>query len=564
MKAFPVPSRRIVRCAIYTRKSSEEGLEQDFNSLDAQFEACAAYILSQASESWTLLPERYDDGGISGGTLARPALQRLLADVKAGRIDTIVVYKVDRLTRSLLDFSKLVEAFDASSTSFVSVTQSFNTTTSMGRLTLNMLLSFAQFEREVTAERIRDKIAASKARGMWMGGTPPLGYAPDGRSLQIVPGHAAIITRIFERYLALGSVRLLGDELEHDQIRAPVRTTAGGKTFGGRNFQRSQLYSMLRCPTYLGEIHHQGRAYKGLHPAILSQDTWEDVQAMLAQNRTGERRRTSGAAASLLIGKVVDTAGRPLIATHTTKGEVRYGYYVSRDLHLAKTASGVRIPAAELDAAVMEGIRKAFAKPLDLAAIAHLTISSDGISRISAAAADVSSSGAAALRATTKAIVSTVRIGHRRIEFDCNTAAVAHALHAAREPGAPEIVTIACDTRLVRSGCSMRLLAENDPSAASRTNAALLRLVLKAQRWWRMLKTGEWNITFLALKEGVSPGYVTRVLRLAFLAPAAVDALLAGLVRAGVNPTTLMSEDAVDLLWHKHVERYILVSWPPF
>jgi len=303
-----------VRCAIYTRKSSEEGLEQDFNSLDAQREACAAYILSQASEGWTLIPERYDDGGISGGTLARPALQRLLADVAAKRLDIIVVYKVDRLTRSLLDFSRLVEAFDASDTSFVSVTQSFNTTTSMGRLTLNMLLSFAQFEREVTAERIRDKIAASKARGMWMGGTPPLGYAPDGRSLQIIAEHAGIVRQVYQRYLALRSVRLLADELVQGGIRAPQRTTLGGKAFGGVTFSRGQLYAMLRCPTYVGEIHHQGHIHKALHSPIIDRVTWDAVQAMLADNRQGEHRKGGRAAPSLLAGKVVDGDGAPLNA----------------------------------------------------------------------------------------------------------------------------------------------------------------------------------------------------------------------------------------------------------
>src|SRR3954469_14256163 len=218
-----------VRCAIYTRKSSEEGLEQDFNSLDAQREACAAYIMSQASEGWKLVRERYDDGGISGGTLARPGLQRLLADIAAGHIDIVVVYKVDRLTRSLLDFAKLVEAFDKAGTSFVSITQSFNTTTSMGRLTLNMLLSFAQFEREVTAERIRDKIAQSKARGMWMGGTPPIGYRPEGRSLAIVEEDAAIVRHIFSRYVELGSVRLLAEELQDAGICSPVRNAATGR-----------------------------------------------------------------------------------------------------------------------------------------------------------------------------------------------------------------------------------------------------------------------------------------------------------------------------------------------
>ena len=236
-----IPSTR-VRCAIYTRKSSEEGLEQAFNSLDAQREACAAYILSQASEGWSALPEIYDDGGLSGGTLDRPALQRLLREIAAGRVDTVVVYKVDRLTRSLLDFSKLVEAFDTAGTSFVSVTQSFNTTTSMGRLTLNMLLSFAQFEREVTAERIRDKIAASKAKGMWMGGTPPIGYAPDGRSLAIVEQDAAMVRDVFARYLALGNVRRVAEALHAEGIGSPVRMMAkNGKTFGGLPLSRGQI-----------------------------------------------------------------------------------------------------------------------------------------------------------------------------------------------------------------------------------------------------------------------------------------------------------------------------------
>ncbi|MHA6724321.1 recombinase family protein, partial [Sphingomonas sp. RS2018] len=247
-----------VRCAIYTRKSSDEGLEQAFNSLDAQREACAAYILSQASEGWTALPEVYDDGGLSGGTLERPALQRLLAEVDAGRVDIIVVYKVDRLTRSLFDFAKLVERLDAGKVSFVSVTQSFNTTTSMGRLTLNMLLSFAQFEREVTAERIRDKIAASKARGMWMGGIPPIGYAPDGRTLVIVEREAEQVRDIFARYLRLGTVRLVADELVRDRLTTPPRVNGKGGTYGGCAWSRGQIYKLLSNPVYIGMIEHKG------------------------------------------------------------------------------------------------------------------------------------------------------------------------------------------------------------------------------------------------------------------------------------------------------------------
>ncbi|UNK78207.1 recombinase family protein [Sphingopyxis granuli] len=289
-----------VRCAIYTRKSSEEGLEQDFNSLHAQREACAAYILSQASEGWTLLPDEYDDGGLSGGTLERPALQRLMQDIDAGRVDIVVVYKVDRLSRSLLDFAKLVEAFDKTNVSFVSVTQSFNTTNSMGRLTLNMLLSFAQFEREVTAERIRDKIAASKARGMWMGGNPPLGYQPDGRTLAIVEEHAGLVRHIFARYLDLGNVRLVTGELAREGIIAPERIATTGRTTGGRSFTRGQIYKLLSNPIYIGEIHHKGQVHAGKHPAIIDRAIWDAVQQMLATNRQGERSGSSASSPSLL------------------------------------------------------------------------------------------------------------------------------------------------------------------------------------------------------------------------------------------------------------------------
>jgi DNA invertase Pin-like site-specific DNA recombinase len=279
-----------VRCAIYTRKSSEEGLEQDFNSLHAQREACAAYILSQASEGWSLLPDEYDDGGLSGGTLERPALQRLLADVEAGKIDIVVVYKVDRLTRSLLDFSRLVETFDKAGTSFVSVTQSFNTTTSMGRLTLNMLLSFAQFEREVTAERIRDKIAASKAKGMWMGGNPPLGYRPNGRSLAIVEEHAQIIGDLFRRYREIGNVRLLKEQLDDEGVTSPERSTSTGRRIGGGPFSRGQIYRLLSNPIYIGEIHHKGNVFAGQHEAIIERQLWAEVQAQLADHRQGQQR----------------------------------------------------------------------------------------------------------------------------------------------------------------------------------------------------------------------------------------------------------------------------------
>ena len=273
-----------VRCAIYTRKSSEEGLEQEFNSLQAQREACEAFINSQRHEGWVCLRAAYDDGGFSGATMDRPALQQLLAEITAGRIDTIVVYKIDRLTRSLADFAKIVEILDARGASFVSVTQQFNTTTSMGRLTLNVLLSFAQFEREVIGERIRDKIAASKRRGMWMGGVPPLGYRAQDGKLIIEESEAETVRFIFRRYVELGSVRLLKDELDARSIQSKLRTSASGRISGGKPFARGALYLMLQNRIYLGEIVHNQQSYAGEHEPIIDQPRWDAVQAQLAGN----------------------------------------------------------------------------------------------------------------------------------------------------------------------------------------------------------------------------------------------------------------------------------------
>ena len=276
--------KTVMRCAIYTRKSSEEGLEQSFNSLDAQREACEAFISSQTHEGWRVLPTRYDDGGYSGGSMERPALKRLLADVAANRINVIVVYKVDRLTRSLADFAKIVEAFDAKGVSFVSVTQQFNTTTSMGRLTLNILLSFAQFEREVTGERIRDKIAASKKKGMWMGGLVPLGYDLEDRKLVPNPKEAALVSKIFSLYLELGCVRKLAERLDREEIRSKVWITRTGARLGGAAFARGALYDLLRNRLYIGEIRHRDQWYAGEHKGIVPRSLWDRVQAQLNNN----------------------------------------------------------------------------------------------------------------------------------------------------------------------------------------------------------------------------------------------------------------------------------------
>ena len=320
----------VKRCAIYTRKSSEEGLEQAFNSLDAQREACAAYVLSQAGEGWQASPKLYDDGGFSGGNIERPALKALLADVDAGRIDVIVVYKVDRLTRSLADFAKIVDRLDAAGASFVSVTQAFNTTNSMGRLTLNVLLSFAQFEREVTGERIRDKIALSKAKGMWMGGTLPLGYDVKDRKLVVNEAEAETVRHIFQRYLELKSVHALRDELNAAGYRSKIRVTAAGRQLGGVEFNRGSLYHLLQSRLYLGEIPHRDKHHPGQHDAIVSQDVFDAVQAQIVANRQTAKERPVRSAQCALIGKVFDAAGGRMSPSfgYGKQGKL-YRYYVS-------------------------------------------------------------------------------------------------------------------------------------------------------------------------------------------------------------------------------------------
>jgi site-specific DNA recombinase len=328
----PRRSSKRTRCAIYTRKSSDEGLEQAFNSLDAQREACAAFIVSQKHEGWTVLPTLYDDGGFSGGNLERPALKRLLADIEAGQIDVVVVYKVDRLTRALSDFAKLVDIFDRRGVSFVSITQQFNTTTSMGRLTLNVLLSFAQFEREVIGERVRDKIAASKKKGMWMGGMPPLGYDVKDRKLVVNNNEARAVVDIYRRYLALKSVRALKDELAAARITSKRRVRPDGTEYGGQKLARGALYLMLQNRIYRGEITHKGNSYPGEHPAIIEQQLWDHVQAVLAKNRVERATGVRVKHPSLLAGLVFDGTGERLTPTYAIKKGTRYRYYVSASL----------------------------------------------------------------------------------------------------------------------------------------------------------------------------------------------------------------------------------------
>jgi site-specific DNA recombinase len=354
-------SSKSIRCAIYTRVSTDSGLDQEFNSLDAQYDAASAYIRSQAHAHWTLVRTRYDDGVFSGGSTDRPALQRLLADVRARKVQVIIVYKVDRLTRSLADFAKLVELFDAHGVSFVSVTQQFNTTTSMGRLTLNVLLSFAQFEREVTAERIRDKVAASKRKGLWVGGMVPLGYKLEDGKLSIVKEEAGRVRMIFKRYLALGSVNKLVLELRQRDVRTKVRRLSNGSTRGGMHFTQGPLFYMLRNRFYIGEVVYKGETCPGPQPPLIDRRLFDAVQERLTEQRTHHVSTRTKSNAPLR-GLLFDAAGTPMVPTHATKDGVRYRYYVSQP-YLRGHAKppvrvNVRVPAPEIESAVATEIEK--------------------------------------------------------------------------------------------------------------------------------------------------------------------------------------------------------------
>jgi DNA invertase Pin-like site-specific DNA recombinase len=343
------PIVRKVRCAVYTRKSSEEGLDQEFNSLDAQRDACEAYVASQRAEGWLLLQDRYDDGGVSGGTLERPALKRLIADIEAGMVDVVVVYKIDRLSRSLMDFAKLVEVFDAQNVTFVSVTQSFNTTTSMGRLTLNILLSFAQFEREVIGERIRDKFAASRARGMWMGGWAPHGYDVKDRKLIVNEAEAKIVRMIFERFARVGSATLLAKALAEEGVR----------TKRGTLFDKSSLYKLIGNRVYIGQAVHKGVAHPGEHEAIVSQMLWDRAHAAMAESPRKRAAKARAQTPALLKGLLFGPTGAAMSPTHTRKGGRLYRYYVSQSvLKRGTNACPVaRVPAGEIEAAVIDQLR---------------------------------------------------------------------------------------------------------------------------------------------------------------------------------------------------------------
>ena len=529
------PSTRKMRCAIYTRKSSEEGLEQAFNSLDAQREACAAFILSQKHEGWTVLPTLYDDGGFSGGTMDRPALQRLLGDIREGKVDVVVVYKIDRLTRSLFDFAKIVEAFDARGVSFVSITQQFNTTTSMGRLTLNVLLSFAQFEREVAGERIRDKIAASKKKGMWMGGLPSLGYEVQDRKLVVIEKEARTVVDIFRRYVVLRSVRVLQEELDAAGIRSKRRILADGTPFGGQKLSRGALYLTLQNRIYRGEITHKGNAYPAEHQPIVDKFLWDQVQAILAENRVDRATGTNAKQPSLLAGLIFDKSGERLTPSHAVKKGTRYRYYVSRSLIVGTAkdkSTGRRIPAANLETLVITKLRSFLAdEGAVLNVIREEHVDGDAQSRLIARgvkiAKEIESLTPDRLRAMLMTLISRVDIRPDCVEISVRRSRLVELLGSGSielvtQRGTPDneakaVLTLTVRARLQRVGREMKMLVENTDDQTG-ADPALLQIVARAHDIQeRLMQTSGLTLHAIASQERVTPGYVSRLLP--FLGP---------------------------------------------
>jgi site-specific DNA recombinase len=544
------------RCAVYTRKSSEEGLEQDFNSLHAQREACEAFIKSQAGEGWRLIRTAYDDGGFSGGTMERPALRQLLEDLRQKRVDVIVVYKVDRLTRSLTDFAKMVEAFDEHGVSFVAVTQQFNTTTSMGRLTLNVLLSFAQFEREVTGERIRDKIAASKKKGLWMGGTVPLGYDVVDRRLVINPPEAETVRNIYKCYFEVGSIRLLKQDLERRGIVSKRRLSRAGHQSGGRAFSRGALYELLANPIYVGEIRHRRERHPGQHEAVIDREFWNSVQQLLSQRAAHPRGQATDAMPKLLAGKLFDEAGQPLYVSGTTKGNRRYRYYVSRSLvkgPLGETADGWRLAAPQIERAVIAAAAQILK---DEAAIGTLLLEQAGLSTprlaqaLKAIDAFPAELDAADANATAIAeLIARVDLGINELQLTLNLAPLLKGQLGVESP-ASLTINQCVPMQLRRRGVELRIILPGKSAPTANPDATLVRAIARGRRWFDQLASNRAKDTFaIAQHDGVPDSYVRRLIPLAFLAPSVVEAICSGRQPPDLTAERLTRRTKLPVCW---------------
>jgi site-specific DNA recombinase len=560
-----VPPRSRIRCAIYTRKSSEEGLEQSFNSLQAQREACEAYIASQRHEGWQVIKTHYDDGGFSGGTMKRPALERLLQDIASSKIDTVVVYKVDRLTRSLADFAKIVEAFDRQGISFVSVTQQFNTTTSMGRLTLNVLLSFAQFEREVTGERIRDKVAASKKKGMWMGGPVPLGYDLRDHQLHINPNEAELVRQIFSDYLSLGCVSELKRSLDKEGLRGKIRVSREGHGSGGASFSRGALYSLLSNRLYRGEVAHRGQVHPGQHEAIIETNLWEKVASQLAQNRRSPRRRGTKHSPGLLTGILFDSRGERYTPTHALKGGRRYRYYTSQAMIQGKENPPTlgRLAAQEVEQVVLARLIALLESPRDLLQLfeAHTVSLAETNQIVPAAKLKSLELGQASVEAQATflaAALERIIVGESSLEIRVAVTPLTDLLlrrpvraSDASSPtfqnGIPSI-SLTCDLNVKRRGRDLRrVFSAAQQQSAPRTSIPLIKAVVRANSWMERIVSGEIStLEDLASETGFTKRYVSRTLRSAFLAPDITEMILDGLQAPELTVRSLMGGFPAD------------------
>jgi site-specific DNA recombinase len=521
-------SVKLLRCAIYTRKSTEHNLDLAFTSLDAQREACEAYIKSQAHEGWRASPGRYDDGAFSGASLDRPALQQLLADVRAGMIDNVLVYKVDRLTRSLADFAKLIELFDAHNVSFVSVTQSFNTSSSMGKLVLNVLLSFAQFERELIGERVRDKIAASKRKGIWVGGPVPLGYAAVDKKIVVVPTETEAVRTIFARYLELGSVRLLAEDLDRRGIRSKLRRLSNGRTIGGSRFGVGALAHVLQNRFYLGEVVYRGHVHRGEHEPILDRVLFSAVQGCLAAQAVARRCRLRGSPA-LLTGRIFDECGNPMGPTHTNKGGARYRYYASQAVLKKKPhepASHSRVPAAELEALVVTALRT------------HLNHSDAGQN-----SPDSDRDLVERYLERVTLAKNEIKLRLREIGEEAPGDLVAHgsASNASGPPSSDvKMIAIPWTSPVPMSVKGItHVPAHNTPIQPDRREALLIAIA-KARTWMEDLMQGRVaSFAAIARREGKVERHIRKLAPLAFLSPRIVSAILDCTALADLTVTKL-------------------------
>jgi len=517
---------KLARCAIYTRKSTDHNLDLEFNSLDAQREACEAYIKSQAHEGWRLLPGNFDDGGLSGASLDRPALQALLSEIQAGKVDVVVVYKVDRLTRSLADFAKLVELFDRHGVSFISITQSFNTTTSMGRLTLNVLLSFAQFEREVIGERVRDKIGASKRKGIWMGGPVPLGYASVNKKIVVVPDEAETVRLIFTRYLELGSVRLLTADLDKRGVRSKVRVLSGGRTSGGGRFGVGALSHFLKNRIYIGEINYRGEVHPGEHKPILEKPVFEQVQAKLASNNV-ERQLKLKSSPSLLTGRIFDDRGNRMVPSHTLKNGVRYRYYVSSAIQQkrdSEAGSVARVPAPEIEDLVMNAVHAFLEKGSRTGEL----------------------SNAAVLANLARVVITPTVINVQIADAAVNSPSPnADGVQQSQEP---TIVPVPWQPSNFVAVKGVILNApQEEPTLRPEARDAILGAIAKSRMWLDELIRDRVSINDIATREGKVERHVRLLLPLAFVSPGMVRAVASGSAPAGLTVTGLAKR--VPLLW---------------